>query len=282
MKVIVTGATGFLGGALIRDLLRHGDDVTAIVRPDSTRIANLDEFKDAKNLTVSEVSIEEEFFFPEADYDTFFHLAWGGKRNDIQEQRKNITVLENCLKFAVNSGCRRFLCTGSQAEYGETTERITEKTLLNPVNAYGLTKVKAYEIAKGVLEGTSTDLIWARVFSVFGEHDNKNTLYSSLVRALTNGTKFMLATDGTHTWNYLHESDAARALRLLSGQSIPSGVYNVASKISKPLRDYTEAIKNQIAPDSIIVYGNEKCKVNLNVDTSKLRQTIGEFEKYVF
>ena len=276
MKAVVTGATGFLGGALVRELLKNGDEVTILARPGSKRLGNLDEFK---NATVLEKSLEEEFLLPsDGRYEVFFHLAWGGARNDFEEQYRNIGNTINCLRAAVKAGCRRFVCTGSQAEYGETKDLITEETPLRPVTAYGNVKAAAHHLCEAFLRDTGTDLVWARVFSVYGEHDNPNTLYSRLMEALKKGEDFILSTDGTHMWNYLYEGDAARALRMLASANTPADVYNVASGESRPLKEYVESVKNALNPKVNITYGTEKSGVSLNADVRKLKSAVGEFE----
>ena len=275
MKAVVTGATGFLGSVLVHELVNNGCDVTAIVRPDSRRMAVLDGVRGIKRL---EIPLERSFSLPGDKYDVFYHLAWGGGRNNFDEQYANLDITVNCMKAATEARCRRFICTGSQAEYGETTDFITEDTPLNPVNAYGAAKVAAYYLCKNYLQNSPTDLIWARVFSVYGEHDAPHTLYSRLVDAAQNGRDFTLSSDGTHMWNYLHEDDAARALRLLADERVMPGVYNVASRKSRPLREYVEEFKNAIDPDAVVKYGTEKCPVNLYTGACKIRKVIGEFE----
>ncbi len=278
MRAIVTGATGFLGGALVRELIARGDDVTVIVRPGSKRVQNLDEFNEIKKI---ELSIEKPFNLPEGEkYEVFFHLAWGGNRNEFDEQYVNLCNTVNCLKAAEKAGCRRFLCTGSQEEYGETKDLITEETPLNHITAYGAVKTATYHICNAYTLRIKMDIIWARVFSVYGEHDKSFTLYSKLISALINGEGFELSTDGTHMWNFLHEKDAARALTKLAEESVPKGVYNVASKVSRPLMEYVEEIKDRIAPETTIKYGSETSNVNLNVSVKKLIDAIGEYESY--
>ena len=280
MKAVVTGATGFLGSVLVRELVNNGDEVTALVRSESERIGNLEGLG---NLRIVEQQLDKPFTLSKDEgFEVFFHLAWGGKRNDFDGQYLNLGNTVNCLKAAEAAGCRRFVCTGSQAEYGETADPITEETALKPVTAYGAVKAAAYHLSAAFTGNTNMDLVWARVFSVYGEHDDPHTLYSRLIDSLKSGRDFELSTDGTHIWNYLYETDAARMLRMLSDVNIPPGVYNVASKTSRPLIEYVLTIRDRMCPGARITFGKEKCPVNLNADTGKLRSAIGRFEEHEF
>lgn len=278
MNVLVTGGTGFLGNALINELVQRGDNVTALVRPNSIRLGNIRKFPDVK---IVEARLDDDLTL-EDNYDVFYHLAWEGERDDYNSQFRNIEATLNCVRIAAKYGCKRFICTGSQAEYGETTQIITEETTVNPVTSYGSAKVAAYYLSKDLARHFNMQHIWVRVFSVYGENDNANTLYSQLSEALRASGKYTLSTDGTHIWNYLHKTDAARALRLLYSPDVREGVYNLASKHSRPLYEYIDIMKLSINPSAAVIFGKQKSNVNLNASTHKLCKAIGEFEEKIF
>lgn len=279
MNVIITGGTGFLGNALVSELIQNGDNVTTIVRPGSKR---LNRIKKIAKVKIVETNLYDDIVLPEENYDVFYHLAWEGERDDFKSQYKNIKMTLNCLGTAVKYGCKRFICTGSQAEYGETERVITEKIPLVPTTSYGSAKVAAYYLSKDLARHYNIEHIWVRVFSVYGKNDNANTLYSQLSNALHKSENYILSTDGKHIWNFLHETDAARALRMLCKPEICEGTYNLASKHSLPLYEYVDLMRKNINPSVEIAFGTQKSKINLNASTTKLRRTIGEFEKKVF
>lgn len=266
---VVTGVTGFLGYALLLELLQNGYFVYALCRKNSKRIDRLEGLNNV-DVIETDLSIAEEI--PSVKHcDIFFHLAWEGGRNHFDEQYKNVEMTLNCLRLAARFNAGRFLCTGSQAEYGEVTGVITEDTVTNPVTSYGAAKVAAYYLAKDLAKRMGISFVWARVFSVYGEHDNLNSLIPQLLKSLRENGTAKLVTDGLHIWNYLYEADAARALRLL-GESATDGIFNVASAQSKLLREYVRDISTNI------MFGDEKSAVNLNVSVDKLFATIGTWE----
>ena len=278
MNILVTGGTGFLGNALINELVQHCDNVTALVRPNSIRLGNIRKFPDVK---IVEARLDDDLTL-EDNYDVFYHLAWEGERDNYNPQFRKIEAPLNCVRIAAKYGCKRFICTGSQAEYGETTQIITEETPVNPVTSYGSAKVAAYYLSKDLARHYNMQYIWVRVFSVYGDNDNANTLYAQLSESLHTSKKYTLSTDGKHIWNYLHKTDAARALRLLYSPNVSEGIYNLASKYSKPLCEYVDIMRQSIDPSAEIIFGNQKSKINLHVSTDKLYKTIGDFEEKIF
>ena len=279
-KVVLTGATGFLGFALLTELIRNNVYVYVLCRKNSrrrTRLAGI------SNVTVIETDPADiEKLDSVSDCDVFYHLAWEGGRNNFTEQYKNVDMSVNCLKLASELGCKRFICTGSQAEYGNAAGVITEDTSLNPVSSYGSCKAAAYHLTADLAKHLSIEHTWVRVFSVYGANDNPNSLIPYLAETLRSNRNAVLRTDGEHMWNYLYEEDMARALYLLGRSPLSDTVYNLASRSAKPLKEFVEELRAAINPGAAVCYGSEKSKVNLDVSTDKLRRSIDEFEQAEF
>ncbi|MEL1136132.1 NAD(P)-dependent oxidoreductase [Desulfitobacterium sp. THU1] len=284
-NVIITGATGFLGYALLLDLIENNIHATVLCRRNSKRRMRLDNLRNIK-IIECDLSYASEILL-DGDYDTFYHLAWEGDRNDFDKQYRNIDVTLECLKLAAKSECRHFICTGSQAEYGNVKGLITEETHLLPTTAYGTCKVATYYLMRDLACRLGIDHTWVRPFSVYGKHDNPNSLLPQMMEAFLSGRDFTLASDGTHTWNYLHETDAARALRLLGDCETSDSLFNLAGDENIPLCEYAERVRQALNPNGIVAYGNRKSEVNLNVSNEKLKKATGwkpelKFEKENF
>jgi nucleoside-diphosphate-sugar epimerase len=103
-----------------------------------------------------------------------------------------------------------------------------------------------------------------------------------MIRELSAGRDFALATDGAHTWNYLHETDAARALRMLGEGGKSNGVFNLAGSENIPLREYVERVRQAVRPAAAVRFGAEKSGVNLNVSIERIVQAIGWSPRIAF
>lgn len=145
MKAIVTGATGFIGTWLVRELLEKGYDVFALIR-DRNRVPILwrDRVhiieKDFKNMKESEKKD-----LTGADY--FFHLAWTGTsgilRSYTDMQLKNVQYACEALEFADEIGCRRFINAGSIMEYEMICHIKENDKLIGLGNIYSIAKLTA-------------------------------------------------------------------------------------------------------------------------------------------
>ena len=140
MTVIVTGATSFIGRAVVKALLEEGCRVVAVSRPASAGAGKLQElFEDLKKQAGAEKKVfgslelcfcelgeieklEKIYKKEELQAKAWLHLGWDGagsdKRKDVKLQEKNIGYALQALHTAAALGCKRFLFSGSQADFG--------------------------------------------------------------------------------------------------------------------------------------------------------------------
>ena len=145
-KVVITGATGMIGVTLIEYLTKKNIEVLAIIRENSKRKENI---KENNLVKIIECNLENlhELNLIENNYDIFYHLGWdgtfGNDRMNIEKQQKNITYTLEAVNLAKRLGCKTFIGTGSQAEYGRVDGIICNNTVENPETEYGKAKLKA-------------------------------------------------------------------------------------------------------------------------------------------
>jgi len=259
--IIVTGATSFIGLHLVKVLLTDPNNhVFAIVRPNSLHRNKLKEDEhDHEHLTILELSLEDLEKLPALICDpveVFYYLAWEGTRAPARDdpflQARNYQLALKTLKIAAELGCRRFVGVGSQAEYGKCLGRITEAYPAAPVTEYGKAKLRTCEAGSKLATSLGVNFVWARIFSVYGQGDFAGTLVMSGLSKMLNHENLPL-TQCTQSWDYLHVSDVANALVLLS--SAPAGIYNVASGVSRPLNEYVFEMIRLTHSKSLLEFG---------------------------
>lgn len=168
MKIVVTGATSFVGLGAVRELLHRGHQVYAVLREHSTKADLLRENgKFPQGLTILEEDLGNLSKLPEripGGCDVFLHMGWRGAGSD---SRKNESVQEESVQDALNAvrvakdlGCRRFLFTGSQAEYGVKSELTDEETVCEPDLPVWTCETGSPAAGGSALPGTGTGL-WA-------------------------------------------------------------------------------------------------------------------------
>lgn len=253
---IVTGAAGFLGYNLTERLMQEEDaHIYAVVRPNSPHNARL---APSERLTIVPADLSEYARLDEmigTPCDVFFHLAWQGGRYDFAEQYGNIADTISALEAAACLGCKRFICTGSQAEYGRQTALITEETCPHPADAYGAAKLAACALSRQRAADLGVAWIWGRVFSLYGRYEQEGRMLPTLVKSLRSEQTFALSSSGAQNWDYLYAADAADALLALAKRGRAGEIYNIANGGYRPLRDYIEEARAVIAPQCDVTYG---------------------------
>lgn len=281
MKIVITGATGFIGLHLLKEWLKDNAEIYAVIRPNSKNKYLISPTPQV-HLIECEMNDYDHLHELIEQADCFYHFAWEGARaphrdnEDIQE--KNYECSVKAIHSAYKMGCRFFLGSGSQAEYGITTGIVDEEYPCNPVNSYGIEKLHAYNELSKLAKQFGMRFVWARIFSIYGPHDYPGTLIMSAFDKMKKNVPIEM-TAGTQLWDYLYVEDAARAMKKFALQSCEDGVYIIASGDYHPLNQYISVMKEVMGSSSelrfgVIPYGPAG-PVNLTPNPKKTMRTLG-------
>ena len=274
MRAIVTGATGFIGKALCEELLKESYDVVAVIRKNSAKRSKIEmlvcehpEYE--ARLQIVELDLDDlEKLHTEyhIEADVFFHLAWNGSagadREDFDMQYSNIAYMKKAIKTAQKCGCKKIVGAGSQAEYGVVRGVVKEdETVPNPFMMYGAAKLAAYQMGKLYATQVGIKLVWPRIYSVYGVGENAGTLVSYVVDTLKKGEVPQLS-PCENVWNFMYITDCVRALRKLGENEKTEGIYNVASKDTRILKEFVTEIRNIVALDVELNFGAKQSDPN--------------------
>ncbi|MBP3297961.1 MAG: NAD-dependent epimerase/dehydratase family protein, partial [Lachnospiraceae bacterium] len=209
-----------------------------------------------------------------ADY--FFHLLWGGGRYDFAAQQKNIRYTITAVEIAAQLGCKRILCTGSQAEYGAVKdELILEERRPLPYCAYGAAKTAAYYMGRYRAEELGIEWIWGRIFSLIGRYEPQGRMLPDLVLKLKENKDVQLSSC-LQNWDYLDASDAAEAMIALAEKGKSGEIYNIANGNYHPLRYYVEQARVILGSESKVFYGKDpEPYISLQPSVEKIRRDTG-------
>lgn len=314
MKVVITGATGAIGHALIAECIKQNIEVLAICHRGSQRAGmladevgrmlqrkrvgldcespdrlikieylNLDEYATGlPSVQLTQSKNSDSIFCDSKSYDIFFHMAWSGttgtSRNDEALQQQNAAYSLDAVRLAKKLGCHTFVFAGSQAEYGRVEGKLTADTPTYPENEYGKYKLQAGETTRALCESLSIKHIWARILSVYGPYDSKTSMIMSAISKLRNG-EIAEFTKGEQQWDYLYSADAANALLLAAMKGKHGRIYPIGSGRVRALFEYIHILKNQIDPHAQIELGAvpyaPKQVMYLCADISQLKQDTG-------
>ena len=279
-NIIITGATGCVGSALVREALKQGLFVTCIIRKGSSRLANL---PTDNRIRIVECNLSDYNMLElEGEYNAFFHLAWektfGTSRDDAEVQVRNIQYTLDACHLAKRCGCKVFVGAGSQAEYGVQKEKLTSMLPVSPESGYGIAKYAAGRLSAMLCKRLNISHNWVRILSIYGPYDGENTLISYVIRELKEGRSPQL-TKCDQIWDYLYADDAADALLAIAKRGMDGKVYPLGSGTGRKLYEYIEDIKSLINPEISIGYGAKAYyphqPMNLVADISELTADTG-------
>lgn len=259
MRIVITGATGAVGTALIAEGIRQNVEMLVICRKVSKRRQQI---PDHPLVKVLELNMEEyETYQPpegEMPYDVFYHFAWGGTtgdgRNDCEIQEKNIRYALDAAALAKRFGCSAFVGAGSQAEYGRVEGNLNSQTPAFPENGYGMAKLCAGQMTRLYCRQAGMRHVWTRILSIYGPGDGAGSMVMSAIHRLLAG-ETPAFTKGEQQWDYLYSGDAAKALLLLGEKGHDGGVYCLGSGKARPLADYIGMIRDAIDPRLSVALG---------------------------
>lgn len=244
-KVIVTGATSFIGIALIALFRKRGDEVTAVVRPGSSRRLLLDRLYPDLEILECQLSELSEMRLPMEEYDALFHIGWDSNfpdsRYNLAGQMQNVEYCMKAVELAHRYQCSSFLCVGSQAECGRVCNPIDSMTPDHPETAYARAKCIAYERTADLCRRYGMRQYWPRLLSAYGPFDRESTLIMSCIRACREGRQLQL-TPAEQIWDYVYVEDAAEALIAVWERGDPGRKYAIASGQGRELREYITEI----------------------------------------
>lgn len=258
-KIILTGATGMIGSAIVRESLKQDYEITCIVRKNSSRINNIP--KDSRVHIIDAEICEYKTLELKEKYDIFMHLAWDkttvGGRDDVDCQLKNIQYTLDAVRLAKKCGCSVFIGAGSQAEYGVQTVPLTPELPVNPESGYGIAKYTAGKFSSLLCKQLGIRFSWMRILSVYGKNDGENTLISYCIRELKTGRSPEL-TKCEQIWDYMNCDDAARAFLAVAEKGVDGKTYPLGSGHGRKLSEYLEELRSAINPSVPLGFGKKE------------------------
>lgn len=257
-KAIVTGANGFIGSHVVKELIKNGVEVLAIDLPECC--GNLPESDNIKFLGMDIFSLQTNADkIKENYYDTFYHFAWvgsaGEKRFDYELQMKNALCTVECIKTAKQLGCERFVCAGSIMEKEVVAAVSSQGSRPGMGYIYGMGKLIAHCMSKSVAAQQGIDLIWAIITNAYGPGEISPRFVNTTIRKIINNEPLQF-TAATQNYDFIYIDDIARAFCLLGEKGVPFCEYVLGSGNAKPLREFIIEMTDALCPDAAPVFGD--------------------------
>ena len=240
MKVAVTGATGFIGRHVLRELAAQNLEVVALVRPSSS--ADIQGLPVSKVLKIDLHEPSDNLFEQMGQPDVLIHLAWGGlpNYNSLHHFETELPAHFRFLKQLVNSGLKHLLVAGTCFEYGMQSGPLSINTEPKPINPYGFAKDSLRRELQFLQKQYPFSLTWARIFYLFGQGQSETSLYSQLTNAVERREKVFNMSGGEQLRDYQNVVEASRQLVKLALKENSSELVNICSGKPTSVRSLVE------------------------------------------
>ncbi len=256
MRVFLTGATGFIGSHVARQLVKQEDEVYVLVRPNSNswRIKDI-----AQKLHFVWGHLQGEELHKELESirpDSCVHLAWYVEPGKYLDSLENTTCLTAGIELAAHLsrlGCRRLIGAGTCFEYDTELGYLSESSPTAPRYLYSACKLGLH-IALNRLQQTSNMQVgWVRLFYQFGPFENQLRLVPQVICSLLQNREVKVSR-GEQIRDFLHVEDVASAICTVLKSDL-SGAVNIGSGTPVKLRDLVGSIGGLVGRQELIKIG---------------------------
>ncbi len=277
MRVFITGASGFIGTRLLKQLDLKKEQFLLLAKDKEESIVlkrfgfpvcagNLSNLGRFKKQVID--------FAPQA----CVHLAWEGIPDySFLMSKRNLDNSINLINFlADETDCKKLIITGSCMEYGKTKGVCKESDAFTINSFFSWAKCSLYKYADFVCKDFGIDLIWLRLFYVYGPGQRKGSLIPSLAYALNTG--HMPAIKNPYNANdYIHVDDVISALRIALTKKVKPGTYNLGSGVSTRAADVFKIAQEIMDCNEKITLSGRRITKPLNfwADISRARKFLG-------
>lgn len=237
-SALVTGATGFIGSALVRRLVQDGTRVVCLVRPESARAATLRGVEVVRELESVEPT------------ECVFNLASYGVRPGDRDPalliEGNVSVLAHVLRSVAPWGVQRFVHVGTCSEYAPVAAPalLQESAPLEPGSLYGAAKAAAHVFGTALARELGVPLLTLRLFGTYGPGEAAHRLIPHLVARLGRGEQAEM-TSGEQVRDMTYIDDVVEALLCTAGLE-SYRAYNVCSGTPVRIREMAEAVAREL------------------------------------
>lgn len=237
MRVLLTGATGFIGRHVLDELRTREVEVVALAR-DASRLA-------ATGVRVVELDLAcapDDLYRRLGRPEVAIHLAWGGLPNyrSLHHYETELPAQYRFLKQLVLAGLPALFAAGTCFEYGMQSGALAETLPARPGNPYGFAKETLRRELEFLKATSPFRLTWGRLFYTFGAGQPASSLYPLVTAALARGDAVFDMSGGEQLRDYLPVREVARLIVELALSGGDHGTVNIASGTPVSVRKLVE------------------------------------------
>lgn len=291
-RVIITGATGFVGANLVRRLLQDGHEIHLLVRQgfniwrieavrSDVQLHEID-FGDTDTLARIVAKIQPAWVFHLAA-----HGAYSSQTNLHQIVQTNVIGTINLVEACLRTGFEAFVNTGSSSEYGFKAHAPSETEWLEPNSHYAVTKASATLFCRYTAQSQHVHIPTLRLYSVYGAYEEPTRLMPTLiVRGLKGELPPLVNPDIARDYVYVEDVNDAYLLAATQPNQELGAVYNVGSGVQTSLREVVDVARQVMGIATEPIWGsmpNRHWDTNVWVsDNRRIQDELGWRSRHTF
>lgn len=251
MKVLVTGANGYIGRHVVKALLDNGAKVIACDLV-TNEVDNRAERKTLNLFDLPDGNVYEQLGSP----DVCLHMAW--RNGFVHNAPTHIGDLSAHFKFLtamIDGGLRQLAVMGTMHEVGYWEGAIDENTPCNPISMYGIAKDALRRAMILYCKQKDCILQWLRCYYILGDDKKNNSIFSKLLSAAGEGKKSFPFTSGKNQYDFITVDELAKQLSYAVTQKDVTGIINCCTGTPMTLAERVENFIKENNLDISLDYG---------------------------
>lgn len=262
-RIIITGGAGFVGNAVVKEMLAHDVEVWAVVRQgflkriEQSRLAGLP-------VHIVECDLQNILQLPqlisERGFDAWYQFAWDGLFGEellnYHKQVDNIAYVLDTIVAAAALGCKKYIGSGSISQY-ELQMDGGQAAAGDKHRVYKTAKLSCEYMGRSVAASHNIEFIWPIITNIYGVGEKSPRLINSMIRNLQAG-KHQALSEGNQMYDFIYITDAAKAFRLIGEHGKEDRTYVIASGNVQPLKNFLCTVRDVVAPEAVLGFGEMK------------------------
>lgn len=234
MKILITGANGYLGRGIVKKLLDKDNYVIAC----DINVDGVD--KRAKRVQCDLFSVSDPYEYFDRP-DVLLHLAWrDGFAHYSDAHIEDLNKHYQFIKCFAESDIKTIACLGSMHEVGFYEGCVDENTPCNPITPYGISKNALRKLTEMLCINNQKEFIWLRGFYIVGNIEHGSSIFSKIKKAIDEGKTEFPFTTGENKYDFLDYEEFCAQVACAISQHEITGVINICSGKPEKLADRVE------------------------------------------
>lgn len=281
-SAVITGANGFIGSNLIRELAARHVEIYAVIRNEKSDLSTLAGIDGVHIVQCDMNNIGELAGKIDARPEVFYHLAWNGTagpaRGDYALQFTNARWTLDAVNAAAALGCKRFVGAGTMAEFDVNAYSPLDGSTPNAVSCYGAAKIATHLMSKAECNRLGVEHLWAYLSNTYGVGNRTSNFVNFASKIMITGQPANF-TSGEQLYDFVYITDIAQGLACIGESGRPNYSYYIGSGTPDKLKEFIRMIRDEIDPSITLNLGavpfNGVCQPASTFDCTKLMKDTG-------